>query len=80
MAEVAHDLNEDKSFISAVWLGNKLEVVNHLARMMEEGWEVTIDGLISESPEHGTIIARPLKIKGNNESTGVGIFKFDNRQ
>lgn len=77
---VAHDLNQDKSFVKAVWLGSKKEVLAHLQQMMLDGWEVTIDGLISESPEHGTVIARPLKKKGNLESTGVGIFKFNNRQ
>lgn len=80
MTEVVQDLENDDTFVDVVWLNNKTEVINHLARMMEEGWDVTIDGLISESPEHGTIIARPLKVKGNNESTGVGIFKFNNRQ
>jgi len=80
MAEVAHDLRADKSFINAIWLDNKTQVISHLYNMMKDGWEVTIDGLTSESPEHGTVIARPLKIKGNTESTGVGIFKFNNRQ
>lgn len=79
MAEVVHDMNNDKTFVTAVWLGNKTEVINHLYAMMKDGWVVTTDGLISESPEHGTVIARPLKIKDNKESTGVGIFKFDNR-
>lgn len=77
---VAHDLNQDQSFVSAVWLGNKTAVINHLLAMMEDGWYVTVDGLVSHSKEHGLVIARPLKIKGELESTGVGIFKFKNSE
>ncbi|MCK5609692.1 hypothetical protein KAR91_47905 [Candidatus Pacearchaeota archaeon] len=77
---VTHDLNADDTFVKAIWLGNKTSVIDHLKKMMKEGWRVTIDGLISESEEHGVVIAKPLKVKGSLESTGIGIFRFDNRE
>lgn len=77
---VAHDLNSDESFIRAIWLTNKKQVISHMSKMMQEGWHVTVDGLISESNEFGTVIARPLRVKSNAETTGIGIFKFNNRE
>ena len=71
---VAHDLNRDDSFIRAIWLRNKNEVIEQMRLMMKDGWIVSVDGLISTGDD-GVIIARPLKVKGNTQTTGLGIFK-----
>ena len=77
---VALDLNQDKSFIRAIWLRNRSEVIDRMRMMMKEGWFVSVDGLISSGVDGGVVIARPLKIKGSTQTTGLGIFKFKNSE
>ncbi len=78
--QTTHDLNRDGSFIKAIWLRNRNEVIAQMRSMMKNGWSVSVDGLISSGDDGGTVIARPLKVKGSTQTTGLGIFKFKNSE
>jgi len=69
------DVNSDNDFLSAEWFDNTDQVFSCMSKMIKTGWDVTAQGLMSYD-EIGFIVARPIKIKGKLNYTGVGLWRI----
>ena len=76
MAEVAHDLGNDNDLIHCMWFDNEEQVTSHLKTMACNGWIAGNTGLLSVTENGVRCVARPMKIKGRQENTGIGIWRL----
>lgn len=70
-----HNLATDDDLIKCVWLRDQGEVFARLDHMMRSGWERTTRGLESVNEFGLRVIARPVKIKGNDMYTGIVVWR-----
>ena len=75
MSTVAHNLDDDNDLIGCEWFASEREMSNAMKVMMSNGWTPGLDGLMSVTLDGVRCIARPIKIKGNLEKTGIGIWR-----
>lgn len=72
---IAVILNQDEHFLSAEWFPTSELAFSCLSNMIRDGWEVTDQGLVS-CDERGSVVARPVKLRGSAKYTGVGIWRL----
>ena len=71
-----HDIRNDPDVRTVQWYDTQAEVMRVLAGMQLSGWWVSTNGLMTTSGG-GSLVARPLKIKGEDQFTGIGIWQIN---
>ena len=71
-----HDIRNDPDVQIVHWYKTQAGVMKFLAGLQSSGWWVTQDGLITSNGS-GSLVARPLKLKGQNQYTGIAIWRYN---
>jgi len=71
-----HDILRDPDVKTVQWYNTQEQVFQVMAGMQRSGWWVSRQGLMTTSGS-GSLVARPLKLKGQTKFTGIGIWQFN---
>lgn len=71
-----HDITNDPDVVTTRWYANQAQVMRVFAGLQSSGWWITHDGLMTSS-KSGSLVARPLKIKGQTQFTGIAIWRYN---
>lgn len=70
------DIHKDPDVQTIQWYPTQAEVMRVLAGLQSSGWWASKDGLMT-STENGSLVARPLKLKGQTKFTGIAIWRYN---